>query len=189
MMKAFLPAMLLVLMVPAAAAQTTLSLKLMVNNTDNDVYVPGTGEIQSSELGAETFYYNTPHYYIASYLSGLLVALAGGSGNSLSTEGGPDYHVIGFSQELGEPVFLGFTQGGWEDIEGRTTDLESGDFLDYVSPSFAFGLGDYHPLKVALTYTGIDIRGALSASKGIYKLVIENKGQQGGRPVVEIRDV
>lgn len=180
-------ALLVLLMVPQmAAAQSSLSLKLTLNNTNHNVYVPGAGEMASSGLGPETIYGSPPHYYIASYLSGLLIAMASGEGQFLSTGSVSGNHTIGFEQGLGKPVFLAFTRGDWQTIDGMAGDMESGEFLRYVSPSFAFGLGTYHPLKVALRYTGIDIGGSLGASRGIYKLVIENKGQSAGRPLVEI---
>ena len=171
-----------------AVAQSNLVLELQVNNTINDVHIPGSGESASSGLGGLTLFTTPPHFFIASYAGGLLMGMAGGSGTSLSTEGGSGYHRLGFEQSLGEPVLLAFTQGDWQAIEERVSDIESGDFMDYVSPSFGYGLGTYHPLKVALYYQGIDIDGALRASKGLFKLVIENKGQSGGRPIVNIRD-
>ena len=164
-------AVLLVVFLPnIVAAQSNLVLELRINNTDHTVY-------ESPE-----------HSFIASYLAGLLVGLVGGSGSTL-TGSGTGYHMIGFEQALGEPVFLAFSQGDWQAIDERMGDIERGEFLDYVSPSFAFGLGTWHPLKVALSYTGIDIEGGLAVSKGIYKLVIENKGQSGGRPLVNVRNI
>ena len=180
-------AFLAMMIIPnAAVAQSSLVLELRVNNTDHMVYVPGSGEAAASDLGSRTVFSNPEHYFIASYLSGLLTGMAGESGQGLVTEGGSGYHVIGFEQDLGEHVLLAFTQGNWETMDNRVTDIEEGKFMGYVSPSFAFGLGSYHPLKVALRYAGIDIDGSLSLSRGIYKLVIENKGQSGGRPLVEI---
>jgi hypothetical protein len=153
-----------------ASAQSSLVLELRINDTGHSIYN------------------STEHSFIASYLAGLLVGLAGGSGSQYS-QGGTGYHIIGFGQALGEPVCLAFIQGDWQAIDRRMGDIESGRFMDYVSPSFAFGLGSYHPLKVALRYTGIDIEGSLAISKGIYKLVIENRGQSGGRPLVNVRNV
>ena len=143
----------------------------------------------SSGLGSETSYSSPDHFYVASYLSGLLVGLATGPGLSLSTESGADYHTIGLEIPLGEPGFLAFTEGSWHTMGNRSSLLESGDFLDFVSPSFAYGLGTYHTLMVVLQYSGIDIDGSLTGSKGIYKLIIENMGQSGGRPLVNIRSV
>jgi hypothetical protein len=167
-------------------AQSTLSLRLNLNDTSHDVYVPGQGESPSSSLGSLAVYTSPPHYYVASYLSGLLVSLAAGQGQAITTESGSSSHTIGLDQDLGEPVFLAFTQGDWHAIDSRTSDMESGSFLDAVSPSFSYGLGTYNPLTVILAYSGIDIDGSLRASKGIYKLVIENKGNSGGRPLVEV---
>lgn len=179
----------LVVLPQVVSAQSSLVLRLRVNNTDHTVYVPGVGEIGSGTLGSGTSYSNPEHFYLASYLAGLLVGFAGGTGQNLYTESGPDYHIIGFEQDLGEPVYLAFSQGDWKIIDNRIGDIEEGDFMDYVSPSFAFGLGTYHPLKVALRYSGIDLDGAFTVSKGVFKLVIENMGISGGRPLVNIRNV
>ncbi len=165
-----LAVMALMAVTQGVAAQSNLVLELRINNTDHTVY-------DSPE-----------HSFIASYLAGLLVGLAAGSGSTLEGSG-TGYHMIGFEQGLGEPVFLAFSQGGWQVIDERMGDIEGGDFLDHVSPSFAFGLGTWHPLKVALGYSGIDIEGGLAVSKGIYKLVIGNKGQSSGRPLVEVRNI
>ena len=162
--------MALMVAMQGVAAQSNMVLELRINNTSHAVY-------DSPE-----------HSFIASYLAGLFVGLAAGSGSTLDGSG-TGYHTIGFEQSLGKPVFLAFSQGGWQAIDGRMGEIEGGEFLDHVSPSFAFGLGTWHPLKVALGYTGIDIEGGLAVSKGIYKLVIENKGQSGGMPLVEIRSV
>jgi hypothetical protein len=162
--------MILMAVAQGVSAQSDLVLELRINNTSHAVYD------------------SSGHSFIASYLTGLLVGLAAGSGSTL-TGGGAGYHMIGFEQALGEPVFLAFSQGDWRVIDNMMVDIDAGDFLDYISPSFAFGLGTRHPLKVALGYSGIDIEGGLAVSRGIYKLVIENMGQSGGRPLVEIRDV
>lgn len=190
MLKALSACVLALILLPqAAAAQPNLVLKLRVNNTAHTVYVPGIGEMDSGSMGSETIYYDPEHFYLASYLAGLLVAFSGEGGESLYTESGVGWHMIGFEQELGEPVYLAFTSGDWQTVDDRMGDIESGDFMDYVSPSFAFGLGSYHPLKVALRYSGIDIDGGLSISKGFFKLVVENMGESGGRPLVMIRNV
>jgi hypothetical protein len=161
--------LVVMLMAPAiAAGQSRLVLELQVNDSAYNVYE------------------SSGHSYVAAYLAGVLVGLAGGAGTT-SLVAGPGYHVLGFDQQLGDRVFLGFSQGDWQAIESRIEDIESGDFLDHVSPTFGFGLGTWHPLKVAMSYSGIDIDGAVGLSKGVYKLVIENKGQSGGRPVVDIR--
>lgn len=177
----------LLLVLPGlASAQSTLSMRLTLNNASHDVYVPGQGETPSASLGGFASYPDPDHFFVASYLSGLLVSLASGTGQAVTTEGGTGVHTIGFDQALGDPVLIAFTQGDWQAVDSRAADMESGDFLDAVSPSFSFGLGTYHPLKVALQYSGIDIDGSLSRTKGLFKLVIENKGQRSGRPIVEI---
>ena len=189
MVLAVMVALAVLVSAQAACAQSSLMLRLRVNNTGHTVYVPGAGEMDSGSMGPGTVYSSPEHFYVASYLAGLLVGLVGGSGQGLYTESGDGWHVIGFDQELGEPVYLAFSQGDWQVIDRRIGDIESGDFMDYVSPSFAFDLGRYNPLKVVLRFSGIDIEGGLTLSKGIYKLVIENKGQSGGRPLVEVRNV
>ncbi|MCK4714750.1 MAG: hypothetical protein KAT35_04190 [Candidatus Aenigmarchaeota archaeon] len=169
MIRAFVLGISMALLVPGmAAAQSDLVLELQVNDTSHTLY-------ESAE-----------HSYVASFLSGMLIGLAGAGGTHY-TQTGTSYNTLGFERELGEPVFLVFSQGDWQVIENRMDDIESGDFMDYVSPSFGFGLGSYHPLKVVLSYAGIDLDGGIAMSRGIYKLVIENKGESGGRTLVEIR--
>ncbi len=171
----------------SAAGQSELVLELRVNQSSQTVHVPGLGDADASDLGERTSYSSPESLFIASFLGNSLMGLAAQAGSGLVTEGGDGWHSIGISSDMGEPAYLAFTRGGWEDIQKRMPDIEGGEFLDYVSPAFGFGLGKYHPLEVTLRYSGIDLEGALGMSRGIFKLVIENKGQSGGRPLVEVR--
>jgi hypothetical protein len=191
-MKLLALAIVLIIFMPMPVlAQESLVLRLRLNNTDSMVYIPnhGTGEVASSGLGPETLYSQPEHFFIGSYISGLLTGLASGTARSLITESGSGYHVIGMGQSFGKPVYLALTSGDWQPLSERAPDLESGSFMDFVSPSFAYGLGTYHPLRVAASYPGIDIRGSIETSRGIYKLLIENMGHGGGRPIVSVRSV
>jgi hypothetical protein len=64
--------------------------------------------------------------------------------------------------------------------------IESGEFFRRITPSFAFGLGTEYVIRLILHYPGVDIEGGLEFSKGIYRLIIENKGMSGEKPLVEI---
>jgi len=185
LLAAFLACAFLIL--PNASAHT-LSVRLNINNTLNTVYIPGIGEQASGNLGMQTSYSSPPHFYLASYGGGFLCGLAAKNGEGLVTGNGSDYHFIEIEQNLtGSRLFLAATQGDWHAIDSRITLIETGKFLSQISPSFAFPLGGLYPVRLLLKYPNIDIEGNLILGKGQHRVVIENKGVSGTRPVVEIR--
>ena len=175
------------LAVPNASAHT-LSIRLTINNTQNTAYIPGIGEVPSGSLGG-TSYPSPPHFYLASYSTGgFLNGLAAKNGERLAVGAGSDSHFLELEQNLtGSRIYLTATQGDWHAIDDRISLIETGKFLSQVSPSFAFPLGGLYPVRLLLKYSNIDIAGDLILGKGQSRLVIENKGLSGGKPVVEIR--
>ncbi|MCJ7816958.1 MAG: hypothetical protein MUP55_03825, partial [Candidatus Aenigmarchaeota archaeon] len=142
----------------------------------------------SGSLGGETPYSSPPHFYLASYSAGFLNGLAAKNGQNLVTGSGSDSHFIEIEQELNSSrVYLTATQGDWQAMENRIPLIEAGRFLSQISPSFAFPLGGFYPIRLLLKYPNIDLAGDMVIGKGQHKLVIENKGVSGGKPVVEIR--
>ena len=101
---------------------------------------------------------------------------------------GSGSHFIEIEQNLtNSRVFLVSTQGDWNAIDNRISLIEAGRFLSQISPSFAFPLGGLYPIRLLLKYSNIDIDGDFILGKGQHRLVIENKGVSGGKPVVQIR--
>jgi hypothetical protein len=178
--------LLAVLLASGSASAHTLNVRLNINNTQNTVYIPGVGEQPSSGISGD--YASPPHFYLASYQGGFLNGLATKSGQKLSLGSDSDSHFLEIEQNLSNSrVFLAATQGDWHAMDSRISLIETGKFLSQVSPSFAFPLGGLYPLRLLLKYPNIDIAGDLILGKGQYRLVIENKGLSGGKPVVEIR--
>jgi hypothetical protein len=193
MRKAYLTALIIVMAITAVLVFPdvqgqghTIQIKLNINNTSNTVYIPGTGEISAGSLGSAT-YTDPNHYYIASYSGSYLTGLVAADGNSLGASTSSGYHTLELDQNVGEKALLVFSRGDWDSIEKEIVGLERGKFFTYPSPSFGYGLGDYYPVTVMLRYTDIDIDGSLDQSKGIFKIVIENMGISGDKPVVELR--
>lgn len=180
-------AIVAVLLFPDVQGQGhTIQIKLNINNTSNTVYIPGTGEVSAGSLGSAT-YTDPDHYYLASYSGSYLTGLVAAGGKSLGASTSSGYHTLELDQDVGGRTLLVFSQGDWDNIEKEITGLEQGKFSAYPSPSFGYGLGDYYPVTVMLRYTDIDIEGSLDQSKGIFKIVIENVGISGDKPVVELR--
>ncbi len=174
----------LLVMVPVVSAQSSLHVDVVVNNTANDVYIPGEGVMPSAGVPDMTYMSNP--LFIASY-SSVVTGLTSMSGDYVRTAGGPGNHTIGIVQPLvNSRVLLAFTEGDWQVIDNRMGLIESGDFFRRITPSFAFGLGTEYVIRLILHYPGVDIEGGLEFSKGIYRLIIENKGMSGGKPLVEI---
>jgi hypothetical protein len=178
--------LLAIFLAVSTASAYTLNIRLNINNTANTVYIPGVGEQPSSGISGE--YTNPAHFYLASYQGGFLNGLAAKSGQRLSLGSDSDSHFLEVEQNLSNSrIFLTSTQGDWHAMDSRISLIEAGKFLSQVSPSFAFPLGGLYPLRLLLKYPNIDIAGDLILGKGQYRLVIENKGLSGGKPVVEIR--
>jgi hypothetical protein len=182
----FLAALSLFSFPQASGEGHTIQIRLSINNTSNTVYIPGVGETPSGGLGPAT-YEDPPHYYLASYSGSYLTGLVAAVGNSLSVSSAPGHHTLEMDQDEGGKALLVFSQGYWDSIEKVILSVENGKFLGYPSPSFGFGLGDYYPVAVMLSYPDIDIEGTLDQSKGSLKLAIENTGVSGEKPVVRIR--
>jgi hypothetical protein len=171
---------------PSACAHT-LIVRLNINNTQNTVYIPGMGEQASGYLGGETSY-PVISPYLASYYGGFLNGLAAKNGESLKAGNGSGSHFIQLEQNLtNSRIFLAAAPGDWHAMDNRISLIETGKFLSQVSPSFTFPLGGLYPVRLLLKYPSIDIQGDLILGKGQTRLVIENKGLSGGKPVVEIR--
>jgi hypothetical protein len=178
--------LLAALLMSGSASAYTLNVRLTINDTVNSVYIPGVGEQPSSGISGE--YTSPPHFYLASYSGGFLNGLAAKNGQRLAVGAGSDYHYIQLDQNLtNSRILLASTQGDWNAMDRRISLIEAGNFLSQVSPSFAFPLGGLYPVTLLLKYQSIDLAGDLSLGKGQHRLVIENKGLSGGKPVVEIR--
>ncbi len=167
--------------------EARLNLRLVLNNTTSTVYVPGSGEESASSVDVTSS--SPPHYYVSSYLNGALTSLvfSGRVPIFVSASGGSGKHVITLEQRLlSSKAFITFTKGDWRAVDRRISDIESGDFLQSVSPSFSYGLGKDYILGLALSYSEIDLQGRLKLHKGSHRILIENNGTTGGKPSVYI---
>ncbi len=174
---------LIIVLIPPPALFITLN----INNTGNTVYIPvqGIGEIPSSQLGPGANYTNHTHNYLASYNSTSLTALAAQTATRLFVSNTTTYHTIKISQfARNSRIFLVFTKGNWQTIDNRMMLIESGQFLAKISPSFAFGLGIYYPIKMLLNYSDIDIEGNLILRKGTHKLTLDYNDTTNGKPAI-----
>ncbi len=190
-MKAFLVCFAVMLLAFFQTAQAhTLSVKLIINNTDNMVHIPGQGEVASSGM-SDGYYFSPPHHYLASYLGGAVNALVSDSSESLVTNSTADNHTLGINQRLsGSRVLLAFTKGDWQTIDDRIALVESGIFFTKMLPSFAYNIANsLYPLKMVLAYSSIDILGDMVLGRGSHTLLISNEGVSAGRPMVRMESV
>ena len=175
------------LVMAGLAGAQTLNVKLTLNNVDNNVYIPGTGEVASGSLGTGTEYTTPSHFYMASYLNNVMHVLIGATGTSLYASNDVSSHNITINQDLHDSrVFLGFTQGDWSNVEDVTEPIELGTFLHEIAPTISFGLGYLNPVKILLEYTNINITGDVRLHSGFRKLIISNEGFENGRPKIKI---
>ncbi len=182
--------MSLLIIMPAQAKALDFTVRLVINNTQGSVYIPGTGEIDSGSIGDIPPIYNPLHFYLASYFSNVLQGLAASGGVYINASSDTSSHAIEITQGLQKSrIFLVFTKGDYNNIEKNIGLIESGDFLAKISPSFAYGLGSLFPIKIALEYPDIDIQDDLKLRRGTYRLLISYVDFSEGRPVISIKIV
>ncbi len=173
----------------AVVLRNILYVRLVLNNTNNSVYMPGAGEMDSDSLGEQIFG-NPPPYFLASYLNNVVSGLVFGRKvpKTISVGNNSSSHYLELTQEMeNSRVFLVFTLGDWRAIENRMPMIEAGRFLANILPSFSYGLGNKYALDLALGYTDIDLQGVLNLRKGSHNIILENNGTLSGKPVVLIR--
>jgi len=165
-----------------------LTLRLALNSTDSTVYIPGIGEMPALGM-PEQSYSSPPHYFLASALQGMVSGLVSlrGVPAQISAAGNASSHYLSLDEEMdGGEVIVAFTRGGWREIDNRIGAIEDGLFLSSALPSFSYGLGGRGVVELALYYPGIDLQGRLRLQKGSKKIVIENNGTAGGKPVLAV---
>ncbi|MFH1445468.1 MAG: PQQ-binding-like beta-propeller repeat protein [Nanoarchaeota archaeon] len=154
-----------------------VDIKLYLNNTSNNVYIPGTGEVSAGSLGGENNYSSPTHYYISSYADNKMNGLIHYENifRKLYTENTSGNHMIGLSFDLtNSRAFVAFTEGDWKRIEDQTGKLEAKSFMTYIAPSFAYGLGFLIPVKILLEYAAINIVGDDIIGQGLHQILLES---------------
>jgi hypothetical protein len=176
-----------------AVLPITLSVKIVLNNTNANVYIPGVGEKNASNLGEEEYdISNLTHYYIASYENNKLSGLVFSHQHfvSIFTNNTTSDYTMGINQWLtNSRVFLVFSRGDWKAIDNRMDLIEKGKFLTNIAPSFSFGLGTKSKIKVALEYDNIAILNDTSLGKGYYKLIFGNEGAVGDKVGISVKRI
>lgn len=181
------------LMVPLAGASplTTFQVKLVLNNTGADIYIPGVGETTFSGLTPAT-YASPPHFYFCSYEGGMMVSNVFSYENPISiyTEKSGSTYTLAASMNLtNSRAFLVFTGGDWRRVENRISDIERGDFLLDPLPSFSYGSGSSHMLKVRLDIPGINLTNKAVLDRGFHRMLVENEGETGGMETVSLKKI
>ncbi len=166
----------------------TLQLILNMDNIQNKVYIPGAGAVASASI-TNTSYTNPVHWYLASYLNNILNALVFIHRNTdqLRVNKSGSSHSLTISQELtNSKSFLVFTSGDWHTIDNRISLIESGEFLNKISPSFAHGLGISYVIKILLSYADIDVMNDLILQKGLHGIELRNTGIAGRKTMLNV---
>ncbi len=83
-------------------------------------------------------------------------------------------------------AFLVFTKGEEANIKNRLDLIESLEFMTHISPSFGFGLGLYHPIKVLIEFTDIDIVSNLLVSQGSHEITFDFNETVGDKPGIAV---
>jgi hypothetical protein len=184
-----IPAAMLMLL-PQPAAATTIQFRLVMNNTAATFYVPGSGEYVFSSLPAQA-YTSPEHFYLASYLGDVLIANVYyyQSPASVFVEKTANTYTLGTNMNLSNSIaLLVFTQGNsWRVIDNRMELIGKGRFMEELLPSFSFGLGEKQSIGAMVGFSSIDITSkGMILEPGYYRLMVENKGEAGGKDLVAI---
>ncbi|MEM2117283.1 MAG: NosD domain-containing protein [Thermoplasmata archaeon] len=161
-----------------------LEVKLILNSTSDNIYIPGYGEFTFSSLQANE-YFSPKNYYIASYSNDILkgIIFAQLKPISLITEKSQNTYGLGTKQTFqNSMIFLVFSKGNWRSINNRIGLIEKGDFLSYPSPTFGFGLKKTY-LKITIDYKNLDINKTTIFWKGYNQIIIENIGKTSNNKV------
>ncbi|MBL7206378.1 MAG: hypothetical protein ISS36_02135 [Candidatus Aenigmarchaeota archaeon] len=177
MKRILIPSILLFFLLSVSVSAYEFQVKLTLDNLDNKVYIPGTGEVSSSDI-VDAVNTNPIHFYLASYLNNVLAGLVTYNKNStaIAVSKSGSTHSIQVNQNLANSnAILVFTKGNWKTIDNRITLIERLKFLSRISPSFSYGLGLKYPIKLLLS-PGIDIANNMTAQRGLHKIAVENTG-------------
>lgn len=173
--------------VPAQALQN-LTVKLSFNHSDNLVYVPVWGE--RTKTLPYTYQWGNPlDWYLASYLNGAVygIVFMEDAPTLLDLRSTQTSHSIAMTQGFnGSRAALVFSRGDWKTIDERMDLIRSGRFMEEVSPTFGFGFGVHHPIKMVLEYTALDLVGDLILRLGNYDLVFEYNQTVSGIPQIVV---
>ncbi|MCD6496552.1 MAG: VCBS repeat-containing protein [Candidatus Aenigmarchaeota archaeon] len=166
-----------------------LHIKLVINNTENNVYIPGQGIKKSSNVNYHSS--DPPYFYLASYLNNVVYALVfeNRMPGIIEAENDANTHSISIEGDLdGSRMLLAFTEGGWRTIQDRMSLIQSNVFLTHILPSFSLGLGRNYETVVALFYNNIDIRGRLKIENGQHQITLENNAS-GTNMIIDINQL
>ncbi len=185
----FLSTLIFLPLVHSQSTTTTFQVKLVLNNTGATIYVPGAGETTFSGLTPAT-YTSPPHFYLCSSEDGIMVSNVFSYDNPVSiyTEKTGSTYTLAASMNLtNSRAFLVFTGGDWRRVDNRIGDIERGEFLLDPLPSFSYGSGISHVLKVRLGMTGINLTNNAVLDRGFHRMVVENEGKSGGMDTVSLK--
>ncbi|MBN2101662.1 MAG: hypothetical protein JW716_02205 [Candidatus Aenigmarchaeota archaeon] len=185
MKKLLLPIIFLLVVSTVSAAEHSLQVTLKMNNEKAWVYLPGhtPQKISSLTIGSFT---NVMHYYVCSYddadynqtlLSGLAHQLYTPHSIIVDTDGA-SYYTMTMNQSFNRSmVYAVFSRGDYRRFDSVIDYIEKGVFMDKPEPSFGFGLGKLHDIKMYITYDTIDLIGnRMALSKGEKMLMVSNNG-------------
>jgi len=165
---------------------------LELNNTEAGVYIPATGfgENSSSTLGGMVNY-TSPYFYLASWSGDAVTGLVSSSGIRLFTSNTTSSHRLGLEvyETPRKKILLPLTRGTWREIDNRMGLIHAGAFLDSIKPTFGFGLGWLHPIKIILEPASFDLISSLILQKGRQGLTVSYNGTVGTTPTIVIEKI
>ncbi|MFQ5647789.1 MAG: hypothetical protein ACE5FW_00995, partial [Candidatus Aenigmatarchaeota archaeon] len=161
----------------------TIGIRLTLPDNTHTVYVPGMGELSPTSDGG---WDSAPHWFIASHKDNNLYALVHNYQTPVSlglTHTGQNHTIILVQNLTNSHAFVVFSEGDQAAIENRMPLIEGHEFLKKISPSFAYGLGLLHPIKVLLE-SAIDLQNDLILHEGLHEVLFEYNQSPAGDPAV-----
>lgn len=173
----------------SVSAVPSIQVRLVLNSTSSRIFLPGTGQLQFSDLPTAEAEYHPQDYFLASYLNNQVkgIVFSAESPSSLLLMRNSTHHFLGSNLSIQRSqVFLVFTKGDYKPIESRIHAIKDKAFLSHPLPSFSFGLGRPE-IKMVLNYSNIDLTGSFVFRQGVHELTLESN-RSAGRSLIIINE-
>ncbi len=175
-----------------AVSTISFQVKLVLNEMSSNIDISGigTGDVNTVPTG---YHPDPDHFFISSESGNVMAGMVFFNeypGNVIFERTANDF-TMGIDQNLPfSGIMLVFTEGGTDTIIKRMDMIEKGTFMGNLEPSFSYGLGEKHNLKVSLYQKDVDlIANKTVIGSGSYNIEMTHQGLVNGEPGITVRKI
>ncbi|MBN2043140.1 MAG: LamG domain-containing protein [Candidatus Aenigmarchaeota archaeon] len=175
-----------------AVSTISFQVRLVLNDMSSKIDIPGidSGDINTMPTG----YHPSPdHFFVSSESGNAMTGLVffNEYPRNVIFERTVNDFTMGIDQNLPfSGIMLVFTEGGNEAISKRMDIIERGTFMDNMEPSFSYGLGEKHEIKVSLYQNEVDmIANTTVMGSGSYMIEMTHQGLVNGKPGITVKKI